>query len=211
MRKTLVTAGVLALGTVAGSAGYDYVQDLKYETAVLRTALKKEITTNATLTKRYQQEIKKVAQLNADVQSLGERIKQQEGVINKLAGENLSLAQQVATLKKQLKSPTPNTAVTKRIKVIATHYGSNCAGCSGITATGDNVKNSIYVNGLRVIAVDPNVIPLRTVVTVTTPYGTFKALTSDTGGAIKGNKIDILVESEQESNKYGVVEAEVSW
>src|SRR5699024_8096610 len=70
----------------------------------------------------------------------------------------------------------------------ATAYGPDCAGCSGISATGMNLTN-----GARVIAVDPNVIPLGSRVWVE-GYG--EAIAADTGGAIKGNRIDVLMESE---------------
>lgn len=86
----------------------------------------------------------------------------------------------------------------------ATHYTAGCEGCSGITATGVDVRNTIYHNGMRVIAVDPSVIPLNTIVQVTYPNGTsFKAIAVDTGGAIKGNIIDILVETKSEAYQLG--------
>lgn len=72
----------------------------------------------------------------------------------------------------------------------ATGYGADCAGCSGITATGINVKNN---PNAKVISVDPNVIPLGTRVWVE-GYG--EAIAGDTGGAIKGNRIDVLLPSE---------------
>lgn len=84
-----------------------------------------------------------------------------------------------------------------------TYYGANCNGCSGKTSLGYDVRNTIYVNGLRVIAVDPRVIPLGSIVEVQAPYGTFKAIAGDTGGAIKGHKVDILVESEARSSQIG--------
>lgn len=84
-----------------------------------------------------------------------------------------------------------------------TYYGADCAGCSGRTALGYDVKNTIYANGLRVIAVDPRIIPLGSIVEVQAPYGTFKAIAGDTGGAIKGYKVDILVGSEHEATQIG--------
>ena len=53
---------------------------------------------------------------------------------------------------------------------------------------------------LKVIAVDPNVIPLGSKVWVE-GYG--YAIAGDTGGAIKGNKIDVLVQSKQEAIQWG--------
>ena len=86
----------------------------------------------------------------------------------------------------------------------ATHYSAFCnTGCTGITKEGYNVKNTIYHKGYRVIAVDPKKIPLGSLVEVQTSYGTFKALAGDTGGDVKGNRIDILVESDNVAFKLG--------
>ena len=90
------------------------------------------------------------------------------------------------------------------LTVNATHYGALCSTqCTGVTATGYDVRNTIYYNGMRVIAVDPNVIPLYSIVQVTTPTESFTAIALDTGGAIKGLRIDILVESEARAYQIG--------
>lgn len=80
-----------------------------------------------------------------------------------------------------------------------------CAeGCSGITATGIDVRSTIYKDGMRIIAVDPSIIPLGSVVYVELSGGmAFKAIAADTGGAIKGYKIDVLVASESEARQLG--------
>lgn len=83
------------------------------------------------------------------------------------------------------------------------YYGSNCYLCSGITAVGIDVRNTIYYDGLRIIALDPKVIPLWSIVEVKTPNESFKALVADTGGRIRGFNADILVESEEISRQYG--------
>lgn len=64
----------------------------------------------------------------------------------------------------------------------------------GTTATGASVRSGI-------IAVDPRVIPLGQKVYVE-GYGAARAL--DTGGAIKGNRIDLYMNSEQEALSWGV-------
>ncbi|MFJ8515736.1 ubiquitin-like domain-containing protein [Lysinibacillus xylanilyticus] len=86
----------------------------------------------------------------------------------------------------------------KEFYVTATAYTPNCTGCSGISATGINLKSN---SGLKVIAVDPSVIKLGSKVWVE-GYGT--AIAGDTGGAIKGNRIDILVQSESQASNWGV-------
>jgi len=69
----------------------------------------------------------------------------------------------------------------KRLRVYATHYDSRCSGCNEWTAIGIKA-------GYGVIAVDPKVIPLRSKVYIP-GYGV--AVAGDTGGAIKGNIIDL--------------------
>ena len=79
----------------------------------------------------------------------------------------------------------------------STAYTANCSGCSGTTATGIN----LHANpNSKVIAVDPRVIPLGTKVHVE-GYG--YAIAADTGGAIKGNKIDVFFPSKQTAYELG--------
>lgn len=69
----------------------------------------------------------------------------------------------------------------KKMRVYATHYDSRCFGCNEWTAIGMRA-------GYGVIAVDPSVIKLRSKVYIP-GYGV--AVAGDTGGAIKGNIIDL--------------------
>ncbi|MET3730415.1 uncharacterized protein YabE (DUF348 family) [Fictibacillus halophilus] len=85
----------------------------------------------------------------------------------------------------------------REITVTSTAYTANCAGCSGITATGFNLKSN---PNAKVIAVDPSVIPLGSKVYVE-GYG--YAIASDTGGAIKGNKIDVFFASQSQAESWG--------
>jgi len=85
----------------------------------------------------------------------------------------------------------------KQITVESTAYTADCAGCSGVTATGINLKSN---RNAKVIAVDPSVIPLGSKVHVP-GYGT--AIAADTGGAIKGNRIDVHVPSKSAAYSWG--------
>ena len=95
----------------------------------------------------------------------------------------------------------------------ASFYVAMCAeGCTGITATGIDVRSTIYTNGLRIIAVDPTVIPLGSIVYVELSNGSaFKAIAGDTGGAIRGHKIDVLVSSESEARQLGKQTATITF
>jgi uncharacterized protein YabE (DUF348 family) len=81
--------------------------------------------------------------------------------------------------------------------VTSTAYTANCNGCSGRTATGINLHQN---PNIKVIAVDPRVIPLGTKVYVE-GYG--YAVAADTGSAIKGNKIDVFFPTKSQAYRWG--------
>lgn len=89
-----------------------------------------------------------------------------------------------------------------------TYYSAYCPTCGewgGITATGYDISNTITYEGMGIIAVDPSMIPLRSIVEVDgTAY-----IALDTGGAIKGRRIDILVESTERAYQLGRHNAQV--
>lgn len=85
----------------------------------------------------------------------------------------------------------------KEFYVDSTAYTPFCNGCSGITATGINLRAN---PNLKVIAVDPSVIPLGKKVWVE-GYG--YAVAGDTGGAIKGNRIDVLMSDKNQAYNWG--------
>ena len=90
------------------------------------------------------------------------------------------------------------TASTKEMRMIATAYDSSWESCGSwdgkTTASGLPVRRGV-------VAVDPDVIPLGTRLYVE-GYG--EALAADTGGAIKGNRIDLYMESREEALNYGI-------
>lgn len=76
---------------------------------------------------------------------------------------------------------------------------------STMTAMGTEISNTIYTaSGYRIIATDPNTIPMGTVVRVTYSDGTtFLAQADDTGGMIVGNRIDILYDNVPDALAFG--------
>jgi uncharacterized protein YabE (DUF348 family) len=82
--------------------------------------------------------------------------------------------------------------------VNTTAYTADCNGCSGHTATGINLRAN---PNMKVIAVDPRIIPLGTKVYVE-GYG--YAVAADTGSAIKGYKIDVFFASSADAYRWGV-------
>lgn len=91
----------------------------------------------------------------------------------------------------------------------ASYYTSSCYKCSGVTKSGYNVRNTIYYKDMRIIATDPKRVPLGSIVEVKTHYGSFKAVSLDTGGRIINEHVDILVGSKDEAYKLGRHDAQL--
>lgn len=120
---------------------------------------------------------------------------------NNLNSDTIQPKQQLKiTTEKASKNPSRSDSedkVVKEIVVSASAFTANCNGCTGVTSTGINLKKNPDV---KVIAVDPKVIKLGTKVHVE-GYG--YAIAGDTGGSIKGNKIDVFFPSKNEAYKWG--------
>lgn len=69
-----------------------------------------------------------------------------------------------------------------------------------LTRSGYDVTDTILYEGMRIIAVDPAIIPLGTRVYV---EGIGMAIALDTGSAIKGQKIDIMMDEKEEAVTFG--------
>ena len=102
-----------------------------------------------------------------------------------------------STAPAQSSAPAKAPQSGKEMTVSATAYTAFCTGCSGVTATGIDLRAN---PNQKVIAVDPTVIPLGSTVWVE-GYGT--AIAGDTGGAIKGNKIDVFIPSRDAALQWG--------
>lgn len=91
----------------------------------------------------------------------------------------------------------------QELQMTATAYTADCSNCNGVTATGINLKDN---PNQKVIAVDPNVIPLGSKVWVE-GYG--EAIASDTGGAVSGKSIDVHVPTETDAKAFGTKKVSV--
>ena len=120
------------------------------------------------------------------------------------------VAENTEVVEVKVVEPTPQTATSQEVQttttapaategytltVEATAYSYAEPGLSNYTADGTNL-----VNDPMVIAVDPRVIPLGTMVEIP-GYGVFRA--ADTGGAIVGNKIDVHFPTVAQTYNFG--------
>jgi 3D (Asp-Asp-Asp) domain-containing protein len=94
-------------------------------------------------------------------------------------------------------SRSADEGVTNTFRAESTAYTANCDGCSGVTATGVNLNEN---PDAKVIAVDPDVIPLGSTVWVE-GYG--YAVAADVGGAIKGKKVDVFIADRNKALEWG--------
>src|SRR5699024_2824042 len=97
---------------------------------------------------------------------------------------------------------------------VATYYVAMCdTGCTGVTASGLDVSGGKTThNGRKILAADPSVLPIDTVVKVTNPDGSaYEGIVKGTGGDVTGQRLDVLVgrESEAVSNGRHDVRVEV--
>ncbi|PFE18403.1 cell wall-binding protein EntC [Bacillus cereus] len=102
---------------------------------------------------------------------------------------------------KETETSAPSSS--RELQVVATAYTADPLE-NGYKA-GDQVKSAMGHNltanpNMKLIAVDPSVIPLGSKVWVE-GYGV--AIAGDTGGAIKGNKIDVLMPDKGTSSNWG--------
>lgn len=100
----------------------------------------------------------------------------------------------IVELKKEPANVTVSAAGNNSLNVVATGYTPGDPGCTGITYTGTKASRGT-------IAVDPKVIPFGTKLYIP-GYG--YGIAADTGGAIKGNKIDLCYETRAEALNWGI-------
>jgi 3D (Asp-Asp-Asp) domain-containing protein len=108
------------------------------------------------------------------------------------------------TVVKAANTEQPKANEGKSLTVTATAYTASCEGCIGITKTGVNLIDN---PDEKVIAVDPDVIPLGSKVFVE-GYG--YATAEDIGGGINGNEIDVFIPSEQDALQWGRKDVKVT-
>lgn len=118
--------------------------------------------------------------------------------------------QEHQNLLKELRQKYEYTKAVETLKANGTYLGCfrishycPCKKCNGgYSGTATGAKLTPW----HTIAVDPSVIKLNSNVRID-GYGTFKA--QDTGGAIKGNRIDVCVSNHAEAMKLGIIYKDV--
>jgi 3D (Asp-Asp-Asp) domain-containing protein len=201
MRKSNLTIGIMTTSLLATIILFSFVNNKK-----LNETIEKQRQVNNEL--KYE-----IKSLNEDITKKGKIINEKQKVIDNYENQIMELKRENMNLKEEVKENQIKVKeLENKIKeqtawkdYIMTHYTAFCdTGCIGTTKTGIDVSDKIYHKGRRIIAVDPRHIPLGSIVEINDNGNTFIAQALDTGGDIKGNRIDLLVKTNQKAIKEGV-------
>ncbi|MGM0367903.1 MAG: 3D domain-containing protein [Actinomycetota bacterium] len=129
-------------------------------------------------------------------QNLQKSIQENKALLERVKSERSEIENLLNEVKKRIaKIQPPGLTLVGEWEMVATAYYSGGGGLNGngITAIGLSVKKGV-------VAVDPKVIPLGTRLFIP-GYG--EALAADTGGWIKGKRIDLAFDSLEECYGFG--------
>jgi 3D (Asp-Asp-Asp) domain-containing protein len=117
-----------------------------------------------------------------------------ESVNKKPVTENDSLAPTKPAITESIKTDSTKPATKTEEDFLEFHATAYCL--KGRTASGEYVRPGI-------IAADPRVLPLGTVVHIKAGRHTGTYTVADTGGKIKGRKVDIYFPTHREARQFG--------
>lgn len=163
-------------------------ENLAKHQAELDFNLQKRQESLTVMQQKYSQVNEEMAGIQAQLQAAQEKVRQEQEAARAIAAAN-------APAPAATPAPAPTGTSGKEMYVTATAYSWQSAG--NITYMGHNIKEN---PNIKLIAVDPSVIPLGSTVWVE-GYGV--AIAGDTGGAIKGHKIDVVMPDNAHSFAWG--------
>ncbi|AYD40117.1 hypothetical protein D4Z93_06135 [Clostridium fermenticellae] len=191
------------LDTVSRVIGFDknVINKLKVERQAIlnqKNALDSENSrlqalksTNDIKLSKLNSDIKEQKELLSNVTEKEEQLLASQSSSSSTSNESASASNVSGTLSRGMSGSVSYSGV---VNICATAYSGD-----GITASGTSTRRD--PGGYSTIAVDPRVIPIGSRVYVE-GYG--YAIAEDTGGAIKGNRIDLFFNSEGEAQNWGV-------
>lgn len=158
---------------------------------------KSKLTDAETKLANVQQQVNALQQGN---QELHRQMELKDVEIKRLQDQVAKLDKQLTSIKKREypQISRGEAKVKKEFYVEATAYTAYCKGCLGITKWKEiNLRKNPH---LKIIAVDPKLIPLGSKVYVE-GYG--YAIAADTGGGIKDYEIDIFMPNVSDALEWG--------
>lgn len=169
---------------------------------------------NGTITNRTETEVEMLQTVRSQIIKVGTKVVTEREIESETAEapsmpvDTTSPFREEAEIKIE-KTPRADDVLdftsAKQLLVEATAYTNNAEDTVTydgrvLTRSGYDVTDTILYEGMRIIAVDPAVIPLGTRVYI---EGFGMAIALDTGGVIKGNIIDIMMDTKEEAITFG--------
>lgn len=149
-----------------------------------------------------------ISKQNGELEKKDKEIKEKNNIISQKDKKIENLGRST-TLTRGVTSGNYN----RKAKFLSTFYFPLAADAGSMEHDGDASKTaSGRPPGPTVFAVDPTIIPMGSKMRVTYPNGEVRVgVAGDTGGAIKGYKIDTFVWTSQEGNSRGRENVVIEW
>lgn len=97
----------------------------------------------------------------------------------------------------------------KTIRMVVTAYSPDEQSCAGSADGITSSNHSVWSNAMKMVAADSKVLPLGSIITVP-GYDEGRVVpVLDRGGAIKGNRLDVLYATHEQARKWGVQKIDV--
>lgn len=147
-----------------------------------------------------------------EYQSKLEQLRVKQHQLEQQRLKKLALAKEAE--KKQKRKEQVSRSNEKKYRTLimeATAYDAFCnTNCIGITKTGYDVTNTVMYKDKFIVAVDPEIIPLHSIIKVEYEGRSFYAYALDIGKDIQKMRIDILMNSRAEAYDFGRKQVKVS-
>lgn len=158
-------------------------ENLVKQQAELNLNLQKRQESLTAMQQKYSQVDQQMAGIQAELKAAQEKVRQEQAAVRTIATAGTP--------------STPSTPAPTGVEMYVTSTAYSWQSAGSITYMGYNIKEN---PNMKLIAVDPSVIPLGSKVWVE-GYGV--AIAGDTGGAIKGHKIDVLMPNNAHAIAWG--------
>ncbi|MGG0667876.1 hypothetical protein ABE073_05020 [Lederbergia citrisecunda] len=165
----------------------DDVEPFDYEEILASERLQRQLENKKAVHERRERE--RIAQVEAD---------------RKKRLEKERLARLEEKKKEQAKTQVASRGSSYAPSFEITHYTAFCpTGCTGVTASGYDVSNTVYYQGYRIVAA-PKTLAFYTKLRIHYEDGTvIDAIVLDRGGDIGIGRLDLLVKSREEAYELG--------
>lgn len=136
------------------------------------------------------------------------KVKAEQAKADEQRRETLQTIKQAEPVENPVQASHPTSSVTSAEFTAYYPVGAGASSAEiamqggGITASGHDLKQSIYQNGYKVIAAPP-AYSFGTLLRITVGGQSFVGIVSDRGGAIQGNKFDVAVANQGEALAFG--------